>query len=748
MITTVLRPALIALLAGAGAAAHASPVTTANLVRNGDAEWHACTGDWTAQTPVPGWRVLRGAASVLCYSAFTLAAEAPELPDAGQAGKALLSAPGADTAIEQDVDVAAAGAAIDAGGVQFALAAWLGGWRDQPERALVTAVFLDARRHATGDPVVLADGAAPRRTGLRACRLDGAVPPGTRRIVLTVQFPGAMNSYANAYADNIRLTLRGEVSDLHPAGTVAPPAAIPPLDHVLVAMMENTNYADVVRTRAGAIDPHMPFLASLARQGVILGNLWANYHPSDQNYVAMVAGDTFRYGPSYYPYHLAERHLGDLLEAAGKDWRAYVQHMKTPCNLVADAADSGYAPDDEPFAQFADVTDAPARCRARLRDLADFHADIAARRLPAFAWLAADGWSSGEGAWHRDFDVGFANAEQDAFLRMAFSPLLDSPLWKQSRSLLVITWDESGGWGWPDNHVPTIVVGSPGLLAGGRVVDVHYDGYSVLRTVEAALGLPGLGRQDRYAEPLNAVFAPPSTDPVELWTDSAAATRGSMADTFGQPTTPAAVVQGERLQLLASGDPDSDLRVALAPLGRTPDATSPSFAMEPGDRGARIPTAALAPGVYGAWLRHGLEPPHSAPLLLRILPPSRVRADQPGVEILGAPELPSFALREGGNLLLRYCRPADVPAGATWIGVFAADAPASQWTRIATDAKGYWLRTPGNPAGAACGETLAYAAELSPDTEYRVLLLRDAPDRPPTPVGRAAAFHLVPALPR
>src|ERR1700756_2075714 len=48
-----------------------------NLLVNGDAEAHRCTADWTAETPVPGWRVIRGAASVLCYDAFGWTGESP-----------------------------------------------------------------------------------------------------------------------------------------------------------------------------------------------------------------------------------------------------------------------------------------------------------------------------------------------------------------------------------------------------------------------------------------------------------------------------------------------------------------------------------------------------------------------------------------------------------------------------------------------------------------------------------------------
>jgi len=105
----------------------ANASTSGNLLVNGNAELQLCTNDWTAQTSVPGWRVIRGAASVLCYSAFNLAQVKPVTPSNAAAGEALFGAPGADTAMEQSVDVSAAAAAIDSGTVGFNLSGWLGG---------------------------------------------------------------------------------------------------------------------------------------------------------------------------------------------------------------------------------------------------------------------------------------------------------------------------------------------------------------------------------------------------------------------------------------------------------------------------------------------------------------------------------------------------------------------------------------------------------------------------------------------
>src|ERR1700749_3370465 len=90
--------------------ADASAGTTENLLVNGNAELQACTRDWTAQTSVPGWRVVRGAASVLCYAAFDFTGQTPATRSDEPAGKALFGAPGVDPEMEQVVDVAAAGA--------------------------------------------------------------------------------------------------------------------------------------------------------------------------------------------------------------------------------------------------------------------------------------------------------------------------------------------------------------------------------------------------------------------------------------------------------------------------------------------------------------------------------------------------------------------------------------------------------------------------------------------------------------
>jgi hypothetical protein len=490
---------------------------------------------------------------------------------------------------------------------------------------------------------------------------------------------------------------------------------------------------------------------------VILSNMWGNYHPSDQNYVAMVAGDTYRYGPIYFPdYNLPDKHLGDLLDAKGRSWRAYVQNMRTPCNLNSDLNGQGYyAPDDQPFVHFQNVVGNPVRCAKTVRDLDEFAAAIASRTLPHFAWIAADGWWDGEMAWWDNFDIGASLVAQDAFLKSTFKPLIDSEQWSKSRSLLVVTWDESLGWGWPDNRVPTVLIGSPGLLKAGSVIDRHYDGYSVLRTIQGAFGLDGLGRFDRFAEPLTAAFAGVQADrpnvPGDLWPTEAAATRGGIRDTFGRVTTPAAVVRGKPLKLVVAENQDDGAVVSIEALGQVPGNNSKTYRFDTETRTVTVSTDRLVPGVYGAWLRRASDPPHRAPLLFTVLPAPLVGPSAPGVEIVSSPGSGAnrgpVSLREVSNLTVRYCRPAGTAPGDTWIGIFSADTADDQMTRDNANAIGFWLKTPGGAAGEPCGEATAFASELAPGVDYRVILFWDLANGISTAVGRSDAFSVTPALP-
>jgi hypothetical protein len=272
---------------------------------------------------------------------------------------------------------------------------------------------------------------------------------------------------------------------------------VPQFDHVFIVMMENTDYGQIIGDTANA-----PYVNSLLSQGASLRNFQANYHPSDENYLAVAAGDTFVKGAQYFPklkLHVA--HIGDRLEAVGKSWKSYEQGMGTPCNTSL-KYDKDYEPDEAPFVLFANVIDNTPRCRAHLVDIKELDADLAkAETTPAFAWIAADDYFDGEAPGDgspKSLRV------QDRWLKETLTPMFASPAWKTQRSLLILTWDESSAQ--TNNHIATIVFGSQGLVKAGATSDIHYDHYSTARTMEAALGLKPLTANDEYAQPMNDIF--------------------------------------------------------------------------------------------------------------------------------------------------------------------------------------------------------------------------------------------------
>ncbi|MGF1429528.1 alkaline phosphatase family protein [Kitasatospora sp. LaBMicrA B282] len=541
--------AVVALLGGLLAVQPASAATSSgNLIVNGDAEAGYCTKDWTAATTMPGWSVLSGSPNVMCYAVGSIGHPASPAP-----GNAFF-APGSqgDGAMVQTVNVSSAASAIDAGGVSYDLSGWLGGWTTYAGHVQVSLQFQNASGGQLGSTANLPTVTAADRsntTELLARDLKGAVPAGTRSIQVEVQFQSSASEAG--YLDNLSLTLDTPVT----APTLAPPvSAVPGYDHVFMVMMENTDYNQVMG------DPgDTPFIHSLMSQGASLNDYHGVYHPSDENYLAVAGGDTYTTGATYFPnINDPKQNLGDTLEAAGKSWKAYEQGMGTPCN-TSNNNDSYYEPDDAPFFNYTDVSGNASRCAGHLVDTNQLATDLqSTATTPNFSWLAADDYNDGEAS-------GNGNATslktQDAWLKQTLTPIMQSPAWTTQKSLLIVTWDEDESE--PGNHVAAIVDGSQGTVPAGTTSTTRYDHYSTARTIEAALGLPGITANDTYATPLNDAFQPssaPAPAPTSTLTTATPSVPDGSSVTF-QYSTPA-------------GTTSSTNWIGIYPTGVTPGSQS------------------------------------------------------------------------------------------------------------------------------------------------------------------------------
>ncbi len=449
---------------------------------------------WDSVT-IPGWQVQAGLPTVVGHGTARFPSSR------AFRGRLFAGGPGGTALLRQRVSLRTPRGAPLPPRSRYRLSAWLGGTASSA--ASLTATFLSARGAALARASIGPVGRA-RQARLAHRTLTGAVPRGAvaARVVLRLATslrnfdgPNAPTAgYNRAVAGGLRLTVGAAVRA--PPRLTPPAAHIPRFDHVFLFMFENQDLRAVIGNRRRA-----PYLNSLLPHASLLSNLFAEEHPSDGNYLALAAGGVFGI-PLTDPleinprFTVRVRQIGDLIDAAHENWKAYLENAAGPCD---DTVHGYYWNDDLPFLYFPQVRDRPAYCAAHDVPLEEMQADLATTTTtPNFAWVGADDCDDMEGCGIR---------AGDRFLARTLGPILASPAWRTQRSLAIITFDEDAyNHEHPPQLVPTIVLGSTGVRAG-FVSHARYTHYSLLRTIEAALGLPTLTENDRYAQPLNDVFA-------------------------------------------------------------------------------------------------------------------------------------------------------------------------------------------------------------------------------------------------
>jgi hypothetical protein len=277
----------------------------------------------------------------------------------------------------------------------------------------------------------------------------------------------------------------------HPlAGLPTAPHARPA--HLIVVVEENHSFEQIVGS------PSAPFFNELARRGTLLTEFYAITHPSLPNYVALLSGHTDRIESNCHGCTLGGRTLVDQLEARHISWAAYLEGLPAPCSTVAGAG--AYTEAVDPFMHAARIRDDPARCD-RVQPFSRFGADLDAGRLPAVAFVAPN--------LHDDMHSRPVPAA-DAWLRRLVERLETNRVWRQD-TRVVVTFDESvradtrsccGGLA-HGGRIPTVVFG-PRVAAGRDATNFTH--YSLLRSIEAAFGLPFLGHAgDRGTATIPAV---------------------------------------------------------------------------------------------------------------------------------------------------------------------------------------------------------------------------------------------------
>jgi hypothetical protein len=277
------------------------------------------------------------------------------------------------------------------------------------------------------------------------------------------------------------------------APQVPPAVKVPNFGHIVLIMLENEYFQDVIG------DAQMPHLNALAKQNVLLSNYFAIGHPSLPNYLALVSGSTQNIASDCLNCFVNQPNLADEIEASGRTWKSYQESLPSPC-FVGNAGH--YAQWMNPFIYFDSIRLDASRCDRSIVPLTQLDKDLAANQLPNFSLIMPNLCDSGHSC---------VAETSDNWLNAMVAKLQASPTLGQN-SLIIITFDE----GVQDNtatccgkttktkgQIPAVLI-SP-LARQGFNDPAIYSHYNLLKTILAAWNLPGLGQtaQD-YVEPIVA----------------------------------------------------------------------------------------------------------------------------------------------------------------------------------------------------------------------------------------------------
>ncbi|KAJ3038301.1 hypothetical protein HDV00_000812 [Rhizophlyctis rosea] len=243
-------------------------------------------------------------------------------------------------------------------------------------------------------------------------------------------------------------------------------------DKVFIIVMENKDYTTAMA------DPYLG--TTLKAKGRLLSNYWALTHPSQPNYIGMIAGQF--YGIQDDSNHnLSGPIVVDLLDNAGISWKSYQENYPGNC-YTSSSYNSLYYRKHNPFISFSSVYGNSARC-AKIVPATQLDTDIANNAVPKYSFYTPNIKNDAH-----DTTITYGSNWLKGFLE----PKLTSAAF--AKTMFLITFDEGSGSGNVSTKVYTMLVGDAIVSRGlaNTIDSTKYTHYSQISTVEANWGLPKL----------------------------------------------------------------------------------------------------------------------------------------------------------------------------------------------------------------------------------------------------------------
>ncbi len=263
---------------------------------------------------------------------------------------------------------------------------------------------------------------------------------------------------------------------------VQPAVIVPNFDHIVLIMLENEYFQDVIGSK------QMPYFNSLAEKNVLLSNYFAVGHPSLPDYLALVSGSTQNIASDCLNCFVNQPNLADEIETSGRTWKSYQESLPSPC-FVGNAG--RYAQWMNPFIYFNSIRLDAARCDRSIVPLTQLDKDLAANQLPSFSLIMPNLCDSGHSCVAKTAD-NWVNA---LVAKLQASPALGQ------NSLIIITFDEGvqnntsnccGVTTKTKGQIPAVLISS--MAHQGFNDPTLYSHYNLLKTILTAWNLPGLGQ--------------------------------------------------------------------------------------------------------------------------------------------------------------------------------------------------------------------------------------------------------------
>ena len=218
---------------------------------------------------------------------------------------------------------------------------------------------------------------------------------------------------------------------------------IPSYDHIVVCIMENHAEDQIIGSSSA------PYINSLCSQGMLLTNFFAITHPSEPNYFALYAGDTFGITDDG-DYSEPDPSLYTALNAAGKSFRGFIE--------------SASPRKHNPWESFPEGTSVES-------DLSQWPSDFT--QLPNVAFVIPDLNDDMHDGTVQQGDTWLQN-NLDSYIQWA----------KTNNSLFILTFDEDDNT--TTNQITTILVGSGVKVNATNATQLNH--YSTLRTICNVMG--------------------------------------------------------------------------------------------------------------------------------------------------------------------------------------------------------------------------------------------------------------------